>query len=109
MTMPRDKVPATRTTPTIEEAVTEAASSALEQAASSEVVQRAYTALLLKAAAHAAHTLDHGSPERKDKMVTLLAAPAVRQTLAPRADDANLADMEEFHRLRREMIGATDE
>lgn len=81
---------------------------ALIQAAASEKVQRAYESLLLRAAAHYLDTFERGSVDRKDKVAQVLAVPAVRQVLSPTADKADTADVEEFHRTRREMMGLDD-
>lgn len=51
--------------------------------------------------------LKTGSPDRRDKILQMFAAPLVKATLAPqKQEDTSISD---FHTLRREMMGDADD
>lgn len=84
----------------------QAVARATESAATSERVQRAFEALMLASAKELAFQLVNGSPEQKLKISAMLAGPAIKQVLTPQSEQHNQADLEEFHLLRRTMMGA---
>lgn len=74
-------------------------------------VKEAAKAVILKAIAQVSFLMDQGKPERQDKMLSIVAAPVIREVINPRSKSQAEIDEEvkqataDFHDMRRKMVG----
>ena len=73
-------------------------------AAQDAEVRAAVRALAMASIAKAHMLLEHGTPDRQDRMISLIAGPIIKDTLAPSNDPADADFSQKFHALRQSMM-----